>query len=108
MILKLVPRDLLLHLSVPRRIRDYLNTPFNYCESISNWTDKKNITSDAANDLSNGLESTVTESSDNAASAGVTPTLTRESQPSQQQQPSGDDGHNPETDCLLPEVDDDG
>ena len=37
MILKLVPRDLLYQLPVPKRIRDYLNTPFYYSEAIADW-----------------------------------------------------------------------
>ena len=49
-ILKLVPRDLLYHLPVPKRLRDYLNTPFYYCEAIADWTDEKNLpTSSSAN-----------------------------------------------------------
>ena len=42
MILKLVPRDLLFHLPIPKRIRDYLNTPFYYSEAIADWTDENN------------------------------------------------------------------
>ena len=39
-ILKLVPRDLLFQLPVPKRLREYLNTPFYYCEAIADWTDE--------------------------------------------------------------------
>lgn len=38
MILKLVPRDLLSQLPVPKRIQVYLDTPFYYSEAVADWT----------------------------------------------------------------------
>ena len=43
MILKLVPRDLLFQLPVPKRLREYLNTPFYYSEAIADWTEDKSV-----------------------------------------------------------------
>jgi len=37
-ILKLVPRDLLSQLPVPKRIQVYLDTPFYYSEAVADWT----------------------------------------------------------------------
>ncbi len=54
-ILKLVPRDLLYHLPVPKRLRDYLNTPFYYCEAIADWTDEKNLPTSSSLNTSSAM-----------------------------------------------------
>ncbi len=63
-ILKLVPRDLLFHLPIPKRIRDYLNTPFYYSEAIADWTEENNSPPppviEAREDVSDTQESQLT------------------------------------------------
>ena len=62
MILKLVPRDLLFQLPVPKRLREYLNTPFYYSEAIADWTEDKSVATTSTPLMAAASELTAPES----------------------------------------------
>jgi hypothetical protein len=70
-ILKLVPRDLLFQLPVPKRLREYLNTPFYYSEAIADWTDDKPTASSAEAAAAASVTSAADSTADLTAAASA-------------------------------------